>query len=156
MIWPLRVTLFMSNERFFTDDCFCCGRGNPHGLSVKIEKTDKGAILRTTLDKSFQSFPGVAHGGIATTILDEALWYAFYFKGIITVTRKLELTFKKPVPLGAPVCATGKVKTLLRGRIWTAEGRITNENGDILVLARGEFVEQEALKDKLLIHSDKS
>lgn len=146
----------MSKERFFTDGCFCCGRTNPRGLSVRLEQTGEGAVLHTVLDKSFQSFPDVAHGGIAATLIDEVLWYAFYFKGITTVTRKLEITFKKPVPIGKPVNATGRVEKLLRGGIWEAEGRITNERGDLLVLARGEFVEAAALKDKLLIHCEKS
>jgi uncharacterized protein (TIGR00369 family) len=156
MIWRQRVTWSMSKERFFTDGCFCCGRNNPRGLSIKLENTGDGAAVHTSLDKVFQSFPDVAHGGIASTLIDEALWYAFYFKGLITVTRKLDITFKKPVPLGVPICATGRVVKLKRGRIWEAEGRITDESGKILVLARGEFVEVDELKDKLLILSDKS
>ena len=47
-----------------------------------------------------QSYPGRLHGGIASTILDEAIGRAILMKddNIWGVTLELNVKFKKPVP----------------------------------------------------------
>ena len=132
----------MTRHRYGTRDCFCCGRENRRGLAVAVEASEEeGASFTYTIDVAFQSFPGMAHGGISTTLIDEALWYAFYARGIVTVTRKLDITFKHHVPIAEPVRVSARVTGKLRGPLWAGEGSISDMSGKVLVRARGEFAQ---------------
>ena len=52
--------------------CFVCGLENPVGLRLRIYQTAPGEIETTfTAPAHFQGYPGVLHGGIIATILDE-------------------------------------------------------------------------------------
>lgn len=144
-------------EKYFTEHCFCCGKDNPRGISLRIEGTVEGAEARCSLDEQYQSFPGVAHGGIVTTLLDEVLWYAFYHKGHRTVTRRIEIVFRKPVPLGAPLIITGTVGESSRHGLWKGSASVRDESGAVLASATGLFAETAGgSADELLVLSDKS
>ena len=92
--------------------CFICGLKNPVGLKLKIYEVEPGIIETTYLaPEHFQSYPGILHGGIVTTILDEisgrsqmgnAAEPRFMF------TAKLEIKYRKNVPIGKPLRIVGK------------------------------------------------
>jgi acyl-coenzyme A thioesterase PaaI-like protein len=84
--------------------CFICGLENPFGLKLRIYQTAPGVIETTyTAPEHFQGYPGVLHGGIVASILDEISGRAhmgdpseprFMFTG------KLEVKYRKNVPIG--------------------------------------------------------
>jgi acyl-coenzyme A thioesterase PaaI-like protein len=92
--------------------CFVCGLENPVGLQLKIYQLGPGLIETTfTAPEHFQGYPGVLHGGIVATILDEISGRAhmgdpsqprFMFTG------KLEVIYRKNVPTGQPLRIVGK------------------------------------------------
>jgi len=92
--------------------CFICGLENPVGLKLKIYQTEPGVIETTyTAPEHFQGYPGVLHGGIVASILDEISSRAhmgdpseprFMFTG------KLEVRYRKNVPIGKPLKIIGK------------------------------------------------
>jgi uncharacterized protein (TIGR00369 family) len=92
--------------------CFICGLENPIGLRLKIYQIEPGIIETTyTAPDHFQGYPGVLHGGIVATILDEISGRAhmgnpsaprFMFTG------KLEVKYRKNVPTGQPLKVIGK------------------------------------------------
>lgn len=140
----------MTVKSYFTDNCFCCGRKNLKGLSVRIEKESDGiSILRCILTNEYESFPGIVHGGIVSTLLDEAIWYAFYFCGITTVTRKLNITFKKSVPVGKPLIIKGEVVKNLKGNLWEGKATIYDDDRNIYAFAKGEFFSSDVLSNKI-------
>ena len=52
--------------------CFVCGLENPVGLKLRIYRTEPGVIETTyTAPDHFQGYPGVLHGGIVASLLDE-------------------------------------------------------------------------------------
>jgi acyl-coenzyme A thioesterase PaaI-like protein len=146
----------MTNKRFYTDRCFCCGRNNLKGLNLKIEKDGLCSLINCKVPEEYQSYPGIVHGGIITTLLDEALWYAFFFNGIYTFTRKLNVTFKKSIPIDYPVIVRGEVVKKLKSSLWSGKATITDEDGLVYAFAIGEFFESRNLKDKLFIYSDET
>jgi acyl-coenzyme A thioesterase PaaI-like protein len=94
--------------------CFVCGLENPVGLKLNIYQVEPGVIETTfTAPEHFQGYPGVLHGGIVATILDEISGRAhmgddpaaprFLFTG------KLEVIYRKNVPIGKPLRIVGKV-----------------------------------------------
>ena len=112
---------------------------NPVGLRLKIYQTEPGMIETTyTAPEHFQGYPGVLHGGIVASILDEISGRAhmgdpaeprFMFTG------KLEVKYRKNVPIGKPLKIVGKAG---KSKGKTAEGwaGIYDENGTLLAEAR--------------------
>ncbi len=119
--------------------CFVCGLENPAGLQLKIYQIEPGVIETTfTPPEHFQGFPGLLHGGITATILDEIsgrAWLGddpaaprFLFTG------KLEVIYRKNVPLGKPLRIVGKAgKT--RGRACEGWAGMYDDNGALLAEA---------------------
>jgi len=118
--------------------CFICGIENPIGLKLKIYVTDEGSIETIyTAPGHFQGYPGVLHGGIVAAILDEISGRAlmgnpssprFMFTG------KLEVKFRKNVPIGEPLRIVGKAGKS-KGKIAEGWAGIYNESNDLLAEA---------------------
>src|SRR5215471_15613051 len=53
--------------------CFACGARNPSGLHLIFRREGDEIVTEYTPEPVFQGFPGVAHGGIIATLLDETL-----------------------------------------------------------------------------------
>src|SRR5437763_9102150 len=84
--------------------CFACGPENEIGMHLKFERNgDEGVRARATLGDQFQGWRGIAHGGIALALLDEAMAHAAGYAGYRGVTGSMNARFRKPVPLNAPV-----------------------------------------------------
>lgn len=96
--------------------CFGCGQQNPVGLKLKIVRDGDEASGEFTIGELYQGWRGFVHGGIISTILDEAMAYTF-FPEIKGVTAKTEIRFRQPVPVGIPMVVTarlvGKTRKLL-------------------------------------------
>ena len=59
------------------DRCFVCGKQNPLGLQVSPHISADGAAVQIvcTPPEHFQGWASVTHGGILSTLLDEAITY---------------------------------------------------------------------------------
>lgn len=103
--------------------CFICGVENPVGLKLKIYQSAPGIIETTyTAPDHFQGYPGVLHGGIVATILDEISGRALMgdpSKPRFMFTGKLEVKYRKNVPVGQPLKIIGKA---MKSKGKTAEG----------------------------------
>lgn len=118
--------------------CFVCGLENPVGLKLRIYQTEPGVIETTfTAPGHFQGYPGVLHGGIVASILDEISGRAQMgdpSKPRFMFTGKLEVRYRKNVPVGKPLKIVGKAGKA-KGK--TAEGwaGIYDECGTLLAEA---------------------
>lgn len=103
--------------------CFICGLENPVGLKLKIYEVEPGVIESAyTAPEHFQGYPGVLHGGIVATILDEISGRAHMGSADaprFMFTAKLEVKYRKNVPTGKPLKIVGKA---LRSKGRSAEG----------------------------------
>ncbi|MBE0697563.1 MAG: PaaI family thioesterase [Anaerolineaceae bacterium] len=92
--------------------CFICGLENPVGLKLRIYEVEPGVIESTyTAPAHFQGYPGVLHGGIVATILDEISGRAHMGPSEnprFMFTAKLEVKYRKNVPVGKPLKIVGK------------------------------------------------
>jgi uncharacterized protein (TIGR00369 family) len=124
--------------------CFGCSPHNPHGLQLRFTRTGERTVAcRFTAASHLAGAPGVLHGGIQATLLDEALGVAAhtFFNGEKSgalVTAEFGLRYRRSVPLGDPVIVQGE---LLRaeGRDFHVEGRIESESGEVLTLAEARW-----------------
>ena len=89
--------------------CFGCGLENPTGLRLKFfVDADKNVVCHLRLARRFAGPPGHAHGGIIATLLDEAMSKSNRARGILAMTRHLEIQYLRPVPLGQPLTLTAR------------------------------------------------
>ncbi|HUF54643.1 MAG TPA: PaaI family thioesterase [Dehalococcoidia bacterium] len=119
--------------------CFGCGESNDEGLHIEFEVSGLDVTGRFTPRKSHQGFPGVAHGGIAAAVLDEAMGWAMYAANAWAMTARMEIRYRRPLSLDEPVIVTARV-TRDRGRRLEAEAQIATEDGEVLAQADALFL----------------
>jgi acyl-coenzyme A thioesterase PaaI-like protein len=119
--------------------CFGCGERNTEGLHIEFEVEGLEVRGRFTPRKAHQGFPGVAHGGIGAAVLDEAMGWAMYAANAWAMTAKMEVRYRRPLPLDATWLVRAKV-TRNRGRRLEAEAQITTVQGDVLAHADALFL----------------
>jgi acyl-coenzyme A thioesterase PaaI-like protein len=103
----------MANKQPNSRMCFICGLENPVGLHLHIYETEPGVVETTyTAPVHFQGYPGVLHGGIVGAIIDEisgrALMGSDPMKPRFLFTARLEVKYRRNVPIGQPLKIVGK------------------------------------------------
>ncbi len=114
-------------------NCFVCGKNNPNGLRLSFEINKEKQTLKSTFAASptFQGWDGIVHGGIISTLLDEAMAKLIYELGYEAVTASLEIRFKKPVPILEPLSIYGEI-TEVNKRLIRAKAHVAEKDGTIL------------------------
>ena len=87
----------------------------------------------------FQGWDGIVHGGILSTLLDEAMANLVYELGFHAVTASMEIKFKKPAPILEPLLVYGEVTEVSR-RLIRAKARIAKNDGTILAVGISTFM----------------
>ena len=103
----------MVNKQPNSRMCFICGLENPVGLHLHIYETEPGVVETTYVaPEHFQGYPGVLHGGIVGAIIDEisgrALMGSDPMNPRFMFTARLEVKYRKNVPIGKPLKIVGK------------------------------------------------
>ena len=120
--------------------CFGCGLENRNGLRLKFFiDADNNVVCHLRLAARFAGPPGHAHGGIIATLLDEAMSKSNRARGILAMTRHLEVQYLRPVPLGQPLTLTARHLDT-HGRRNHTEAQIADASGQILASAKAIFV----------------
>jgi acyl-coenzyme A thioesterase PaaI-like protein len=123
--------------------CFVCGRENPHGLKLEFFTQAPGVVVANyTVSPDYQGYPGVVHGGIIASMLDEATGRSVMdgSPSGFTVTSQLSIRYRKPVPVGQPIQVIGRAGDR-RGRVSKATGEIRGQDGAILAVADAVMVD---------------
>jgi uncharacterized protein (TIGR00369 family) len=119
--------------------CYGCGAKNPEGLHIQFEVDGANVTGRFVTRQLQQGFPGVAHGGIAAAAMDEAMGWAMYAAGAWAMTMRLEVKYRRPLPLDEELTVTASVGRN-RGRRLEATAEIRTLDGDLLAQANGIFL----------------
>ena len=92
--------------------CFVCGPHNPVGIKARFEQDPVNRTARCELElpREFQGWENVVHGGILSTLLDEAAIYACRTVGEQFVTVELAVRFRKPVSVEKPLRVFAQVE----------------------------------------------
>lgn len=122
--------------------CFVCGLENPIGLRLHFYEIEEGVVETEFIaGEQYQGYPGVLHGGITASVLDEVTSRAYIGADAhhprFVFTGKLEVKYRKNVPIGRLIKFVGKVtKTKTRGvEAWG--GVYDVESGELLAEATG-------------------
>jgi acyl-coenzyme A thioesterase PaaI-like protein len=120
--------------------CFVCGRDNPIGLHMHFYLDGDGCVYADYIPRDeHQGYPGVMHGGLLTTMLDELIGRTAIASDLWCMTAKLELRFRRPVPIGEPLKLKGEI-TKKTGRLLEGHGEIRLADGSLAVEAHGTYL----------------
>jgi len=121
--------------------CFVCGMENPIGLKLFFYENEAGQVVtQFTPGPEHQGYPGWLHGGIATAILDEVLGRTLIGRGVWMVTAKMEMRYRRAIPIGQPLTAVGEVISH-RGRRLVARGELRLAGDQVGAEAEAIFIE---------------
>jgi uncharacterized protein (TIGR00369 family) len=90
--------------------CFGCCPDNPAGIALRPVEHEDGLACWFTLDRKHESYPGIVHGGVVVTVLDELMGNVLAMlehKACFTVS--LRARFLAPVRSGHTYRAVARV-----------------------------------------------
>jgi acyl-coenzyme A thioesterase PaaI-like protein len=139
---PAQPTIDADGIRFefAAHNCFACGTLNANGLGLVLHLEPQRSWTELELDRRFEGWEGIAHGGITTTILDEVMAWSLVASDNWGLTARLAVEFRKPVRIGATIRADGWITTARRRIVDTAARIVEVASGEELATATGVYV----------------
>lgn len=125
------------------DQCFGCGPQHPQGLRLDAVAGEGLTVdAEFTVEAHHQGGPGLAHGGILTAAMDEALGTLNWLLHTPAVTGRLETDFLRPVPVDTVLHIHARVTGMHGRKIYSAaEGRIGGPDGPLAIRAQALFIQ---------------
>ena len=91
--------------------CFVCGPDNPHGMHLAFQTNEGGEMIAEWIPElEMEGYEGIVHGGIVSTVLDEAMAKAVDATGAEALTAELRVRFRKQVCSGSRVHVRGWIE----------------------------------------------
>jgi acyl-coenzyme A thioesterase PaaI-like protein len=123
--------------------CYGCGQKNAQGLRMSFEHLADGSAqtLYTAADH-LAGAPGVIHGGVQATLLDEVMGHAVHFADadpdLDIATVEFALRYRRPAPVAVPLTIRAR---LLRAedRDYFVSGEIVSPDGEVLTTAEARW-----------------
>jgi acyl-coenzyme A thioesterase PaaI-like protein len=117
------------------------GVGSALAPPLEIRRVDDGVVAETTLGLPYEGPPSYVHGGVSALLMDQVLGSAAIAAGLWGMTARLELDYRRPVPLDTPLqLRAGVTDSAGRRVVVTGTIALAEAPGQALVEARGVFV----------------
>jgi acyl-coenzyme A thioesterase PaaI-like protein len=150
---PIRLDDAWLNDRSDFQKNFVHGLRNPNGLHIQYRlerlegEPDPGSGLpphrvagEWTPDPQLHvGFPGVAHGGLVSAVLDDVIGRSTTLLRRWTVTARLEVRYLLPAPADVPLRVEGWM-TGVRRRMVTGRARLLLLDGGVVAEATGTYL----------------
>jgi uncharacterized protein (TIGR00369 family) len=81
--------------------CFVCGQHNPRGLHAHFDVYPDRVVAHWVPTAEHVGWQGVVHGGVLASLLDEAMAYTLFGRGIMGMTARMEIRYRSPARAGA-------------------------------------------------------
>lgn len=109
--------------------CFVCGQENSRGLRIRFEQQDGGEMCANWLPSpEWEGFAGIVHGGVVSTVLDEAMSKAVAATRTEALTAELRVRFRHHVASGEIFVIRGWIVKRTR-RLIETEASLTAPDG---------------------------
>ena len=125
---------------FAAHHCFGCGTLNAGGLGLVLHVERGRSWTELALDRRFEGWENVIHGGVLCTILDEVMAWALVGEDNWGVTARMSVDFRHPVTVGLPIRAEGWITRSRRRIVDTAGHIVAAGTGTELATATGVYV----------------
>jgi acyl-coenzyme A thioesterase PaaI-like protein len=129
--------------------CFVCGLENPFGLKLKFFITGPGEVtVEYTVPEKYQGYPGMVHGGVVASMLDEVLGRVHMDDGDpessrFMYTAKMTVRYRQHVPIGVPLRIVGRAERS-KSHSATSVATLYGPDGKVLAEAEGLLVDVPA------------
>lgn len=124
-----------------TRSCFVCGLHNAGGLKLDFETDGRIARARFIPRPEHVGFKQTVHGGLVSTVLDEAMVWAI---GVRTrrfaYCAELTARFLLPARPGDELLVVGELTTDRRGKLFEAKAELRNQQETVLAFATGKYL----------------
>jgi uncharacterized protein (TIGR00369 family) len=122
--------------------CFVCGKKNPSGLHLKFSSQEGKVLTEFIPQKIHQGYKDIVHGGLISTLLDEAMVKAALMQGMPAVTAEITVRFKKPLIIGEKAVVEAKIITMNK-KIIETNAIVKKSDGTIIAEGRAKLIRQE-------------
>jgi len=126
-------------RRFGFPDCFACGPDNARGLRLVFARAADAVVCSYTADAALGGYGSILHGGVTSTLLDEAMaWAVFALLDKLPLTTELRVRFLGSVHTGEALAITGRiVSSDARGA--DARAELRNAAGELCAEGEGRL-----------------
>ncbi len=131
------------NKQPNSANCFVCGRENANGLGLSFYEVGPCEVMaEVVIPSHFEGYPGIVHGGIVASMLDEISGRAVLVgeHERFRLTAKLEVRYRKPVPSGELLRLRGIVERT-RGSVAFAHAELSLPDGTLAAEAHAVLVD---------------
>ena len=119
--------------------CFVCGPDNPIGLRLAFRLEDDACVSEFTPGENHQGYPGVIHGGMLYSALDDVMANWLYLRGARAYTARCAIRYRRPARKGEKLLLVGR-RTGGRRRLVEMEGVATRAlDGEVVATATAIF-----------------
>lgn len=128
--------------------CFGCSKSNPDGLHLRFFRDGDEVTGTCTVPDKFHGAPGIVHGGIVATILDEfSCAAAVALAGSRVVTGELQVRYERPCPVERPLAVKARIVSTEHPRYIVIDSEL-HLDGECVVRSTGKFFRQPANDDE--------
>jgi acyl-coenzyme A thioesterase PaaI-like protein len=121
------------------DLCFGCGLDNRFGLQLELERAGEGAVAgRFFVKQDHQGPPGLAHNGVLSAALEEAMSIAMD-PGLGAALVSLRVDVRGGVPVGTYVGVSARVERR-GGSERSATAELRDQKGALVAEAEALFI----------------
>ena len=122
--------------------CVGCGADHPAGLHMQVVAGEGMSMLSTLEVGEFhQGAPGLAHGGIIATAMDEAMGVLNRLLLVPAVTVHLEVDYVRPVPVGSVLRISTRIAGQVGRKVYTSGTATLEADGQVAVQAAALFLQ---------------
>ena len=121
--------------------CFACGKKNPCGLKLSFNYSGGRLTSEFTPSKMHQGYKDITHGGIITTILDEAMIQAAIAEGLNPITAEINVRFKKPLLVDKKVIVEAEITKRGSRLIEAAARLLMQSDGSVIAEASSKLIQ---------------
>lgn len=122
--------------------CFVCGEANPLGLRLKFFLNDEKASAEFIPQKSHQGYKDIVHGGIISTILDEAMVKAALMQGLSAITGEITVRFRNVLFAGEKTVVEAFIEKTNR-KIIDASSVLKKTDNTIIAEGRAKLLRKD-------------
>lgn len=119
--------------------CFVCGPRNPIGLKLQFRFNGEKISTVFVPRKEHQGYLDIVHGGILSTLLDEAMVKLALAMEMPAVTAQIDVRLKKALPVKSRVTIEARMAKTTKKLIEATAEAVTDDR-TVIAEARGKLM----------------
>lgn len=138
--------------------CFGCSPHNSSGLRLRFEPYEDGA-LRTELclTRAHESYPGVVHGGVVSTVCDEIMGNLVVLRhGTPAFTVSQRMRYFTPLAVGSTYRCVARLRDGGDGKVVQALAEVLDVDGELMASSAASYrcVPMDRARDHLVLDDE--